>query len=53
MKSTERATVVAPREIKALESDLERAAYKLLEMGADPNSRSFKANYGHLNLKIK
>ncbi len=53
MMLNERATVVPPREIKVLESDLERAAYKLLEMGVDPNSPSFKANYGHLNLKIK
>jgi hypothetical protein len=45
--------VVEPRDIKVLESELERAAYKLLAMGVNPNSPLFKANYGHLNLKIK
>jgi hypothetical protein len=38
---------------KITESELERAAYKLLAMGVDPNSPSFKSNYGHLNLRIK
>jgi len=51
--ATEKKNVVEPRDIKVPESDLIRAAYKLLDMGCDPNSPSFRANYGHLNLKIK
>jgi hypothetical protein len=49
---TER-NLIEPRDIKVLETDLERAAYKLLDMGCDPNSRTFQSMYGHLNLKIK
>lgn len=49
---TEKALVV-PSSNKITAGELERAAYKLLAMGIDPNSRSFQAMYGHLNLKIK
>jgi hypothetical protein len=45
-----KAVEVEPREIKVLDSDRVRAARKLLAMGCDRNSASFKAMYGDLNI---
>ena len=47
---TKKAVEVEPREIKVLESDRLRAARKIIEMGGDRNSASFKAMYGDLNI---
>jgi hypothetical protein len=45
-----KAVEVEPREIKVLDSDRIRAARKIIEMGGDRNSASFKAMYGDLNI---
>jgi hypothetical protein len=45
-----KAVEVEPREIKVLDSDRMRAAKKIIEMGGDRNSASFKAMYGDLNI---
>jgi hypothetical protein len=45
-----KAVEVEPREIRVLDSDRLRAARKIIEMGGDRNSASFKAMYGDLNL---
>ena len=47
---TKKAVEVEPREIKVLENDRLRAAKKIIEMGGDRNSASFKAMYGDLNI---
>ena len=47
---TKKAVEVEPREIKVLDSDRLRAAKKIIEMGGDRNSASFKAMYGDLNI---
>ena len=47
---TKKAVEVEPREIKVLESDRLRVTKKIIEMGGDRNSASFKAMYGDLNI---
>jgi hypothetical protein len=45
-----KAVEVEPREIKVLDSGRLRAARKIIEMGGDLNSASFKAMHGDLNI---
>lgn len=47
---TKKPVEVEPREIKVLDSDRLRAAKKIIEMGGDRNSASFKVMYGDLNI---